>query len=103
TASAWVRPAADSWRISWRTARAPPASTPTISMRCSPKRGPAIRGNSMSLVPLTLDLLKRKLKEVDASACPSRRILSLGYPDILASPAQIEFIFGKEIASKLEL
>lgn len=56
----------------------------------------------MSLVPLTLDLLHRKLKAMTDSSCASKRILSLGYPDILANVGQVEGIFGKEVVSKLE-
>jgi hypothetical protein len=55
----------------------------------------------MSLVALTLSVLKDALASLPAANCPSRRILSLGYPDILASPASLENIFGGEIMSKV--
>ncbi|APV49657.1 hypothetical protein BWI17_08185 [Betaproteobacteria bacterium GR16-43] len=55
----------------------------------------------MSLVPLTLHALKTSLSTPEALGCTSRRILSLGYPDILASPAQTARIFGPDIAAKL--
>ncbi len=54
----------------------------------------------MSLIAMTLTVLKRTLATLPAS-CPSRRILSLGYPDILASPASLEQIFGAEVMRKV--
>jgi hypothetical protein len=54
----------------------------------------------MALVPLTLNVLKETLAALPASSCASRRILSLGYPDILASPAHLEKIFGGEVARR---
>ena len=55
----------------------------------------------MSLVPLTLSVLKDKLAALPASQCASRRILSLGYPDILASPAALAQIFGADVMRKI--
>jgi hypothetical protein len=56
----------------------------------------------MPLVPLTLDLLKRSLSQLEESPCASRRVLSLGYPDVLASRSQIASIFGATIAELID-
>lgn len=54
----------------------------------------------MALVPLTLSVVKDALAALPEQ-CTSRRILSLGYPDILASPASLERIFGAGTMSKI--
>lgn len=55
----------------------------------------------MPLVPLTLDLLKRTLGQLADSSCNSRRMLSLGYPDVLANREQIASIFGAAVAEQI--
>jgi hypothetical protein len=55
----------------------------------------------MPLVPLTLGQLGPQLRAASAAACSSRKVLSLGYPDVLASPLQLREIFGAEIAGRL--
>src|ERR1700680_1355775 len=55
----------------------------------------------MALVPLTLTVLRDALAALPATNGPGRRILSLGYPDILASPASLEKIFGGEVMRKV--
>lgn len=55
----------------------------------------------MALAALTLDLLKQLLPTVEAGGCASRRIVSLGYPDILATPDQVRRIFGDGIFGQL--
>jgi hypothetical protein len=55
----------------------------------------------MALVPLTLGVISDALKKVQAAGCESRRVLSLGYPDILASQAQLARLFGSETVQKL--
>jgi len=56
----------------------------------------------MSLIPLTLDLIGTILKNVEKADCPSRKVASLGYPDILAHEDQIRAIFGDSVADSLE-
>lgn len=56
----------------------------------------------MSLVPLTLHALRVGLSTLEAQGCTSRRILSLGYPDILANNSQATRIFGPDVVSRLE-
>jgi hypothetical protein len=55
----------------------------------------------MALVGITLAVINDALKNVAAAGCTSRRILSLGYPDILASPAQLADVFGQKLVDKL--
>jgi hypothetical protein len=55
----------------------------------------------MALVPLTLGVIGDALKATQAAGCASRRVLSLGYPDILASPAQLAKLFGEDVAQAL--
>ncbi len=55
----------------------------------------------MALVALTLDLIKGLLPSLEAGGCNSRRIVSLGYPDILASPEQVRRIFGDDVFGQL--
>ena len=55
----------------------------------------------MSLIALTLDVIAKILPTLEKSGCGSRKILSLGYPDILASPEQVKSIFGGEVFSHL--
>ena len=55
----------------------------------------------MALVPSALELLATVLRGVVAD-CPSRRIASLGYPDILASPAQLGRLFGEDFVAQVE-
>lgn len=55
----------------------------------------------MPLVPLTLDAIKTAIPTFAPAGCESRRILSFGYPDILASAEQVARIFGPEVAAKL--
>jgi hypothetical protein len=56
----------------------------------------------MALVPLTLDIVASILRNVEATGCSSRRVASLGYPDILAGEEHIREIFGNEIARQIE-
>ena len=55
----------------------------------------------MSLGPLNLQIFKEAAAKLEAHGCSSRRVLSFGYPDILASPAALEFLLGKEAVGKL--
>lgn len=55
----------------------------------------------MSLVPLTLYALKGALSTLAEHGCASRRILSLGYPDVLATSAQVGKIFGEAVAGRI--
>jgi hypothetical protein len=57
----------------------------------------------MSLVPLTLGVIGRALTSPAGKACASRRVLSLGYPDILASRGQVAQIYGASIAQRLRV
>jgi hypothetical protein len=50
---------------------------------------------------MALELIAQALKDARSAGCTSDRVLSLGYPDILAGPADIARIFGPEIASGL--
>jgi hypothetical protein len=56
----------------------------------------------LALAPITLDVLRSVLEGIGRTGCASRKVLSLGYPDILASPEHIRAIFGDAVASKLE-
>ena len=56
----------------------------------------------MALVALTLDVLKSIFSTLDKAGCKNRRVLSLGYPDILANPEQIRQIFGEAVFAKLD-
>jgi hypothetical protein len=56
----------------------------------------------MSLVALTVGVIAESLAAARAGGCESRRVLSLGYPDILASPAQLAQLFGEEMVRNLD-
>jgi hypothetical protein len=55
----------------------------------------------MSLAPLNIQVFRDAAKKLDQFGCSSRRVISFGYPDILASPAALEFLLGKEGMGKL--
>lgn len=55
----------------------------------------------MPLVPLTLDVIKNAIPTFAANGCESRRVLSFGYPDILASAEQVGAVFGPEVVARL--
>lgn len=57
----------------------------------------------MPLVLLTLDLINSALIKISNNGCKSKRIVSLGYPDILASKENLELLFGEELIGKLSL
>jgi hypothetical protein len=54
----------------------------------------------VALPPIFIEVLGKVLDGVRQS-CPSRRIAALGYPDILASEAQLRAAFGDEAVSTL--
>lgn len=56
----------------------------------------------MALVALTLDLIKNLLPKIEARGCSSRRIMSLGYPDIIATTDQVRQIMGDDLFSQLK-
>jgi hypothetical protein len=56
----------------------------------------------MALVPVTIDLIRHALTTLDSAGCTSRRILSLGYPDLLASPAHLAAMFGDDVARRIQ-
>ena len=56
----------------------------------------------MSLIPLTLDVIGSILKNLEKTGCPSRRLLSLGYPDILANDEHIRGIFGGDVPRQIK-
>lgn len=55
----------------------------------------------MSLIPLTLDVIGRALKRTDPAVCTSRRVLSLGYPDVLASRAHLARLYPPEVLERV--
>lgn len=55
----------------------------------------------MALVVPMLEVLHSVVLELATGDCKSRRILSLGYPDVLASSRQIARIFGESLAANL--
>lgn len=57
----------------------------------------------MALVPVALQVIKLIVDEIDKSHVENRRILSLGYPDILADFETLGQIFGEAIKQKLQL
>lgn len=56
----------------------------------------------MALTTESLRFVQAALSAVERAGCESQTVLSLGYPDILASPAQIGEIFGAGIVDALE-
>lgn len=57
----------------------------------------------MALTIASLGIIKNILDSLGEPAVQPRRIMSLGYPDILAGPHHIMEIFGNEIANNLRL
>jgi len=55
----------------------------------------------MSLGPLNLQIFRDAAKKLEELGCTNRRVISFGYPDILASPASLEFLLGADTVSKL--
>jgi hypothetical protein len=55
----------------------------------------------MALIPMTLELIKNLLLGIKSRGCLSRRIASLGYPDILANAEDVRRIFGSDIFERL--
>jgi hypothetical protein len=56
----------------------------------------------MALTPESLRLVRAALDAVKHSGCESQTVLSLGYPDILASSTQLTALFGAELNGALE-
>lgn len=56
----------------------------------------------MALPIIVLDLVGSALKKLTASNVPSKKVLSLGYPDILANRSHIEQLFGGDIAQAVK-
>ena len=57
----------------------------------------------MSLIPLTLGIVGNGLARIAEHGCASRRVLSLGYPDILATREQVGLIFGAGFVERLRM
>lgn len=55
----------------------------------------------MSLGPLNLQLIRQGLAAGEKLGCTSRRVISLGYPDILARPEQLEQVLGAEMMARV--
>jgi len=55
----------------------------------------------MGLDPVTLRLIAPQLKAAGEAGCTSRKVLSLGYPDILARHDHLAEIFGDEVAERV--
>jgi hypothetical protein len=55
----------------------------------------------MSLGPLNLKIFREAAERLSGNGCTSRRVLSLGYPDILASPSSLESVLGADVAARL--
>ena len=55
----------------------------------------------MSLGPLNIQIFRDAARKLEPNGCTSRRVISFGYPDILASPASLEFLLGKDVFGKL--
>jgi hypothetical protein len=53
----------------------------------------------MALVVPLLRVLGAALANLEAAGCSSRHVLSLGYPDVIATSEQIRAIFGERVAS----
>jgi hypothetical protein len=56
----------------------------------------------MALPAIALQVVSNILRELNKSPASGRRILSLGYPDILVPPETIAQFFGSEIAGKIQ-
>jgi hypothetical protein len=56
----------------------------------------------MALTPESLRFVRAALEAVQRSGCESQTVLSLGYPDILASSTQLTALFGAELTRALE-
>jgi len=56
----------------------------------------------MAVPAEALRIVQLGLQAAERAGCKSQFVLSLGYPDVLASPAQIGSLFGAEIAEALE-
>src|SRR5687767_7237413 len=55
----------------------------------------------MALTPESLKLVRSGLDAVQRNGCASQTVLSLGYPDILGTTAQLTEIFGAELFDSL--
>lgn len=55
----------------------------------------------MALPPEGLRLVHLGLQTAERAGCESQRVLSLGYPDILASPEQLGALIGAELVPQL--
>lgn len=53
----------------------------------------------MALVVPLLRVLGAALANLEAAGCSSRRVLSLGYPDVIATSQELREIFGERVAS----
>lgn len=56
----------------------------------------------MAFTALTLELIKQVLPRGEARNCASRRIMSLGYPDIIATPDELRSLFGTDLVDQLQ-
>ena len=57
----------------------------------------------MALAAVSLNVLASRFAALEQQKGMSRRILSLGYPDIIASPKQLAEIFGEALVSKAQI
>jgi hypothetical protein len=57
----------------------------------------------MALPLEALKFVRSGLAASERARCPSKRVLSLGYPDILAGEEQLEELFGEAAASRVDL
>src|SRR4051794_6216297 len=76
----------------WRASSAP------ISSSWRRERGPF----DMALPPESLRFVRTALEALQRSGCESHAVLSLGYPDILASSTQLTDLFGAGLTRALE-
>jgi hypothetical protein len=56
----------------------------------------------MALPPEALRLVQLGLQTAQRAGCESQRVLSLGYPDILATPEQLGALIGAELVPALQ-
>lgn len=55
----------------------------------------------MALVPVMLDVIQTTIANLQRTGCKSTRIVSLGYPDILADDEDLSHVFAEDILGKL--
>lgn len=57
----------------------------------------------MSLAALNLHVLRNVFEALKREAHPNRRVVSLGYPDVLATPAQVSRVVGDDVLARAKL